>query len=151
MLYPQLVTCSRILSFQHQVIRFCGDVVRWKSRTVSALGFSSCPSVHTSGVWIHMAATSLTMQRLVSDLVINPLTSLCSYFSAPPICLARPASCAANMHNKEEWNADITDKSVCGDDVLDRDLAHQSHVSAHLFPYSRFTCESPGASCFTPH
>ena len=29
-----------------------------------------------SGVWIHMAATSLTLQRLASDLVINPLTSL---------------------------------------------------------------------------
>ena len=41
--------------------------------------------------------------------------------------------------------------SVCGDDVLDRDVAHQSHVSAHLFPSSSITCESPGASCFAPH
>ena len=53
---------------------------------------------------VHMAATSLTTQCWASDLVINLLTSLCSYISVPPICLAPPASCAANMHNKEEWN-----------------------------------------------
>ena len=47
-LYPQLVTCSRIHSFQHLVIRFCGDLVRWKSSTVSALGSSSCLSAHMS-------------------------------------------------------------------------------------------------------
>ena len=64
------------------------------------------------GVWIYMAATSLTVQRLASDLVINPLTSLCSYISEPPICLAPPASCAANMHNKEKWNASITNMTV---------------------------------------
>ena len=34
---------------------------------------SSCQSVHMSAMWIHVAATSLTMQRLASDLVINPL------------------------------------------------------------------------------
>ena len=34
---------------------------------MSALGFSSCQSV-PSGVWIHMAATSLTMLRLAWDL-----------------------------------------------------------------------------------
>ena len=45
-LYPQLVTCFRIQSFQHLVIRFCGDLVRWKSSTVCALGSSSCPSAH---------------------------------------------------------------------------------------------------------
>ena len=70
--YPQLLTCSRIQSFQHLEIRFCEDLVRWKSSTVNALGSSSCISAPMSGVWIHMAATSLTMQRLASDLVINP-------------------------------------------------------------------------------
>ena len=104
-----------------------------KGSTVSALGSSSCPSAHVIGVSIHMAATSLTMQRLASDLVINLLTSLCSYISAPPICLAPAASCAANMHNKEEWNAGITNTSVCGDDVLDRDPVRQGHVSASPF------------------
>ena len=73
-----------------------------RSRIVSALGFSSCPSAHMSGVWIHMDATSTIPQRWASDLVINPLTSLCSYISAPLTCLAPTASCAANMHNKEE-------------------------------------------------
>ena len=33
--------------------------------------------VFVFGVWIHMAATSLTMQRWALDLVINLLTSLC--------------------------------------------------------------------------
>ena len=51
--------------FQHLVIRVCGDSVRWMNSIVSALGSSSCPSAHMNGVWIHMAATSLTMQRLV--------------------------------------------------------------------------------------
>ena len=40
-----------IQSFQHLAIPFCGDLVRWKSRTVSALSSSSCQSVHMSGVW----------------------------------------------------------------------------------------------------
>ena len=101
------MTCSRIQSFEHLVIRFCGDLLRWKSSTVSAMGSSLCQSAHMSGVWIHMAATSLTMQRCASDLVINPLTSLCSYISVPPTCLAPTASCGANMHNKEEWNASL--------------------------------------------
>ena len=35
-----------------------------------------------------MAATSLTTRRWASDLVINPLTSLCSSISAPPTYLA---------------------------------------------------------------
>ena len=69
-----LSTVSRIQSFQHLVIRFCGDLVRWTSSTVSALGSSSYPRAHMSGVWIHMAATSLTMQRLASDLVTKQLT-----------------------------------------------------------------------------
>ena len=38
--FSQLVTCSRIQSFQHLVIRFCGNLVRWKSTTVSARGSS---------------------------------------------------------------------------------------------------------------
>ena len=50
---------------------FVGDLVRWKSSITSALGSSSCPSARMSGVWIHMAATSMTMQRLALDLVIR--------------------------------------------------------------------------------
>ena len=91
-----------------------------------------------SGMWIHMAATSLTMQRLASDHVINPLTSLCPYISAPPICLAPPASCAANMHNKEEWNASITNMTVREEDVHDCDTVRQDEGDAtrqhHMSP-----------------
>ena len=75
-------------------------------------------------------------------LVINPLTSLCSYIFVPPICLAPPASCAANMHNKEEWNAGITNMTVREDDAHDRVPAYQGHVSAYLFTPSAVACES---------
>ena len=73
-------------------------------------GFSSCQSVHTSGVWIHMAATSLTVLRLAWDLEIKLLTFLFSFISVRPICLD-PASCVVNKrkqrrverrHNKHE-------------------------------------------------
>ena len=70
--------------------------------------FLIMPKRPECGVWFHVAATSLTTQRWASDLGINPLTFLCFSTFAPPICPAPPASCAANMHNKEEWNAGIT-------------------------------------------
>ena len=121
---------------------FPWGLVRWKSSIVSALGSSSCPSAHMSGLWIHMAATSLTMQRWASDFVINPLTCLCSYISVPPTCLAPTASCAANVHNKEEWNAGITNMTVRGEDVHDRDpefcemqiLRHAKYVGTMICP-----------------
>ena len=40
-------------------------------------------SARMSDMQIHMAATSLTTQRWASDLVIDPLTSLCSCISVP--------------------------------------------------------------------
>ena len=150
MLYPKLVTCSRIQSFQHLVIHFCGVLVRWKSRTLSALGSSSCLSAHMSGVWIHMAAASLRTQRWASNLVINPLTSLCSYIFVPPTCLTPTASCAANMHNKEEWNAGITNITVREEDVHDRDNVRQGHVSAFLFTPSAVAPELFASHLFLP-
>ena len=60
-------------------------------------------------------------------------------------------SCAVSKHNKEGLSANITNSSVRGDDVLDCDVAHHSHVSAHLFLSLPFTCESLGASCFASH
>ena len=97
-----------------------------------------------------MAATSLTMQRLASDLVINPLTSLCSSISAPPISLAPPAPCAANMHNREEWNAGITNMTVREGDVHDCDPVRQGHVSAFLVTSSEFARESPASQFCSP-
>ena len=52
-------------------IHFCRDLVHWRSRIVNVLVFSSCQSGLTSGVCIHMAATSLTMLRLAWDLETN--------------------------------------------------------------------------------
>ena len=63
-----------------------------------------------------------------------------------------PDSIMRSEHAQQRGlSADMTNTSVCGDDVRDRDVAHQSHVSAHLFPSSPFTCESLGASCFAPY
>ena len=100
-----------------------------------------------SAVCIHTAATNTMTLHLASDHVSKPLTYLCSFTFAPPTNLAPTASCAVNMRNKEGLSADTTDTSVCGDDVLDCDVA-QGHLSAHLFPLSPITCESLGASCF---
>ena len=100
-----------------------------------------------SGVWIHMAATSMITQRLASDFVINPLISLCSYISIPLSCLAPTASCAANMHNKEEWNAGITNMTVHEEDVHDRDPVRQGPVSASPFTPSAVACESLASLC----
>ena len=78
----------RTQNFQHLAIRFCGGLVRWKSRIVIALGFSLCQSVHMSGVWIHTAATNTITLHLALDPDIKPLTFLCFSISAPPTYLA---------------------------------------------------------------
>ena len=67
-----------IQSFQHLAIRFCGDLLRWKTRIVCVLDFSPCQSVHTTGVWIHTAATSTTTPSLALDPVTKQLTFLFS-------------------------------------------------------------------------
>ena len=87
------------------------------------------------GVWIHMAATSTITPRLASDPVTKQLTYLCFSISAPPTNLAPTASCAINKRDKEDLNRDTTNTSEGKDDVLDRDVARQSHVSAHLFSF----------------
>ena len=143
--------CSRTQNFQHLAIRFCGDLVRWRSRIVNSLGFSSCQSVHKTGGWIHTAATNSITLHLALDPEIKPLTFLCFSTFAPPTYLAPTASCAVGKHNREDLSADITDTSACGDDVLDYDVVHQSHVSAHLFPSLSITCELLRASGFAPH
>ena len=73
-----------------------------------------------------MAGVSRTTLRLALDPVTKPLTF------APPTCQAPTASCAVSVRNKEEWNADKTDTSVCGDDVLGYDVAHCGCLADHL-------------------
>ena len=46
------------------------------------------------------------------------------------------------MHNKEGWNAGITNTTVREEDVHDRDPVRQSHVSAFLFTPPTIACES---------
>ena len=82
----------------------------------------------TSGVCIHMAATSLTMLRLAWDLETNLLIFRCSFIFALLICPDPAASCVVSKHNKEDLSADTT-KNVCRDDVHDRAPVHQGLVS----------------------
>ena len=56
----------------------CGDWVLWTSNIGNVLAFSSCPSVHTNGVWIRMAATNLTILRSAGVPGISLLTFLFS-------------------------------------------------------------------------
>ena len=101
-------------------------------------GFPSCPSAHMNGVWIHMAATSLTMQRLALDLGINLLTSLCSSTFATPIFQDPAVSCAVSKHNKEGTIANITNLSVPRNDAHDHAPVHQGVSDAsrqdHMIP-----------------
>ena len=102
--------------------------------------FSSCQSDLTSGVCIHMAATSLTMLRLAWDLETNLLISLCFFIFAPLICPDPAASCVVSKHNKEDLSADTT-KNVCRVDVHDRAPVRHCHVSVSPFTPFTIACE----------
>ena len=80
-----------------------------------------------NGVWIHMGATSLTMQHVALDLRINLLTSLCSSIFAILIFPDPAVSCVVSKHNKEDLSADTTNTNVCKDDgnAHDRASLHQ--------------------------
>ena len=108
---------SLIPSFQLLVIRVCGDSVRWMNSIVSALVSSSCPSAHMNGVWIHMAATKLTILRLALDHGINLLTCPSSSTFAIQISLGLIALCEVSRPSKEDLNANAT-KNVGRDEVL---------------------------------
>ena len=84
---------------------------------VSALVSSSCQSAHMNGVWIHMAATRLTMLCLALDPGINLLTSLCFSTFATPIFLDPVVLCAVSKHNKEGMIANIINLSVPRNDA----------------------------------
>ena len=82
--YSTVGDVFRTHHFQHPAIRFCGDLVRWRSRIVNVLVFSSCQSGLPSGVCIHMAATNTITLHLAFDHVTKPLTFLCFSTFAPP-------------------------------------------------------------------
>ena len=60
-----------------------------------------------NGVWIHMAATNLTMLRLALVPGISLLISLYSFTFATPIYPDPIALCAVSKLNKEGMTADI--------------------------------------------
>ena len=116
------------------------DLVHWRSRIVNVPVFSSCQSDLTSGVSIHMDATSLTMRCLAWDLETNLLIFRCSFIFALPICPDPAVSCVVSKHNKQDLNANMT-KNVCRDDVHDRAPVHQGHVSVPFSHSSEVACE----------
>ena len=108
---------------------------------MNALVSSSYQKFLTSGVWIHMAATSLTILRSVWDLETNLLIFLCFFIFALPICLDPAASCAVSKPNKEDLSADTTNMNACRDDVHDRAPVRQGHVSVSLLTPFEVACE----------
>ena len=102
---------------------------------MNVLGFSR-QSVLTSGVCIHMAATSLTILRWASDLETNLLIFLCFFIFATPIFPDPAVLCAVSKHNKEDLSADTT-KNVCRDDVHDRAPVHQGLASVSFLTLLR--------------
>ena len=113
---------------------------------MNVLVFSSCQSGLTSGVCIHMPATSLTMLRLAWDLETKLLTFLFSFIFALLICLDPAVSCVVSKHNKEDLSADTT-KNVCRDGVHDRAPVHQGHVSVSFLTLLRLPVSILLVSC----
>ena len=111
------MTFSLIPSFQPLVIHACGDLALWTNNIENVLVFLSCPSVHTNGVWIRMAALKLTILRLALAPGISLLTSPSSSTSAIQISLGLIALCEVSRPSKEDLNADAT-KNVGRDEVL---------------------------------
>ena len=107
---------------------------------MNVLVFSSCQSDLPSGVWIHMAATSLTILRLAWDLETNLLIFLCFFICALLICPDPAASCVVSKHNKEDLSADTT-KNEGRDDVHDRAPVRQGHVIVSPFTPFEVACE----------
>ena len=81
----------------------------------AALGFRPCDQSAHLPVFLHLRTTNLP---------------------------GPPASHAASMHNKEEWNAGITNMTVREGDVHDCDPVRQGHVSAFPFTPSAVARES---------
>ena len=126
------VMCLQIQSSRYLAILSCGDSGRWMRRIVSARGFSSCQSDHTSGVWIHMAAINSTHL----DLATPRLTFPSSFNCAPPTCQAPTASHAVNKPNKDDLNAKPPGMSDGSGDVDEHNVVYQGHVVPtfpHLF------------------
>ena len=134
--------------FHHFAIRFCGDLVRWRSRIVSARGFSSCRSDHMSGVWIHMAAASSIMQTLQWG-PRDTTAHIPIFLHLRTTNLSAPTALrAVNKPNKGVWNAKPPGTSDGSGDVDERDVVRQDHVSANLPTPSAVTSESLAGQLF---
>ena len=126
-------------SFQPLVIHAYGDWVLWTNNIGNVLAFSSCPSDHTNGVWIRMAAIKLTILRLALAPGISLLTFPSSSTSAIQISLGLIVLCEVSRPSKEDLNADAT-KNVGRDEVLVCALVNQGVNDASLQVHTCSSC-----------
>ena len=103
---------SQTQSFRLPATRSSGVLVPWKTQIASALGFSSCPSDHMSGVWIHTAATCSAMRIWHLGPVTPRPTFLFFYIYAPPTSRALTVSRASNKPSRNAWNAKLPSMNV---------------------------------------
>ena len=145
--------CLQMKNSQRLATHFYGDLVHWKSRIANVPVFSSCQNDLTSGVSIHMVATSLTVRCLAWDLETNLLIFQCSFIFAIPICPDPAASCEVTKHNKEDLSADMT-KNVCRDDVHDCTPVYQGFTNMTITRRKRTgsrPCPSRSCECLSFH
>ena len=131
------VLCSGSRSSLDSSTTSCLGVRRHFAVCLSVSVSVSVPSAHVNGESKLTAATSTTTPTtpsLALDPVTKPLTSPV-FLHLRTTNLPGPNSImrSEQAYQREGLSADITNTSACGDDVLDCDVAHQSHVSAHLF------------------
>ena len=94
------------------------------------------------------AAASTTTPSLALDPVTKQLTFLFSSISALPTYLVPTASRAMNKLSKDGLSANSIDRREGRDDVVDRDVVYQDHVSAHLSTFSAVASEPLAGQLF---
>ena len=95
--------------------------------------------LHFSDIFVFLS-THFIFKRAPEEVLSTkrPRLSVCPFVFpsfSQCVCLslqAPTASCAVNKRNKKGLNENTTDTCEGRDDVLDRDVVHQSHVSACL-------------------
>ena len=104
-----------------------------------------------SGVWIHMAATSSTMQSWHLELATPLLTFPSSSTCAPPTCRAQTALRAVNKPNKDGLNAKPPGTSDGSEGAHEHDVVYPYHVSTYFSTSSAVTSESLVGQLFPLH
>ena len=130
-----------MLNSQHLAIDICGDLAHWRSSIASVLGSSCMPKrpyewrVDSHGCYkFDNAALGFGPRDQTAHLPV--------FLHLRTTNLPGPSSITrSEQAQQRRSSADITNTSVCGDDVLDCDVAHLLFCGLILSP-----CEQPTAS-----